>query len=483
MRNTQWTAIALAMVCGTVAQAQWSLYWADEFDGNALGSSWEAMVGNGSAYGIPGWGNNELQYYTNRSTNVAVSGGTLKITARRENFGGSSYTSARLRTMGKVDFKWGRIESRMKLPSTSGVWPALWMLPTNSPYGGWASSGEIDLMESVNIADRIYGTIHHGGGWPNNAHTGNSIVTGTNYSHDFHDYAVEWDPNQIRWYLDGVLFSTISHTQWYSSTAPGNPRAPFDAPFHLLVNVAVGGNFPGNPGGSAQYPQTLEVDYIRVYRREQRGYQGNTHVIPGHIEAEHYDEGYPGEAYHDNDIGNTGSSLRNDDVDIQICIEGGHNIGWIEAGEWLAYTVDVQTAGTYTVGARVASTNTSGTFRIEVDGQDRTGPIAVPNTGGWQTWQTVQGQLHLDAGLQTVRFRVVSAGGGFNLNWLNFTREGGCSAADLAEPYGTLNFFDLSTYMGLFTAQDPAADLAAPFGEFNFFDVATYLGLFNAGCP
>ncbi len=484
MRNTQWTALAAAMACGTLAQAQWALHWSDEFDGSALGESWEAMIGNGSAYGLPGgWGNNELQYYTNSSSNIAVSDGTLKITARRENFGGSTYTSARLRTMGKVDFKWGRIEARMKLPSTSGVWPALWMLPTNSPYGGWASSGEIDLMESVNTATRIYGTIHHGGGWPNNAHTGNSIVTGLNYSHDFHDYTVEWDPNQIRWYLDGVLFGTINHTQWSSTAAPNNPRAPFDSPFHLLVNVAVGGDFPGNPNGSAQYPQTLEVDYIRVYRREQRPYQGNTHVIPGQIEAEHYDEGYPGEAYHDQDVGNTGNTFRFDDVDIQACSEGGHNIGWVNAGEWLAYTVDVETAGVYTLDARIASANSGGAFRIEVDGEDRSGSISVPATGGWQVWQTIPAQVQLDSGPQTIRLRVLASNGGFNVNWLRFSRDAGCSAADLAEPYGTLNFFDLAAYMALFTTQNPAADLAAPFGEFNFFDVAAYLGVFNAGCP
>lgn len=483
MRNTHWTALSLSLTCGTLAHAQWTQIWADEFDGNSLAGHWEPMIGNGSAYGIPGWGNNERQYYTNRSSNVTVSDGTLKITARRENFGGQAYTSARLRTMGNFEFKWGRIEARMKLPSTSGVWPALWMLPTDSPYGGWASSGEIDIMESVNNADRIYGTIHHGGGWPNNAYTGNSTVTGIDYSQGFHDYVVEWDPNQIRWYLDGVLFGTINSSQWFSSSAPGNPRAPFDMPFHLLVNVAVGGNFPGDPNGSAQYPQTLEVDYIRVLRREQRPFQGVSRVVPGQIEAEHYDEGYPGEAYFDTDIGNNGNSLRNDDVDIQICIEGGHNVGWISTGEWLEYSVDVETAGTYTVEARVAAPNNSGVFRIEVNGEDRTGPIAVPNTGGWQTWQTVAGQLELDAGPQTIRFHASSASAGFNFNWLRFTREGGCSAADLAEPFGTLNFFDLAAYMSLFTAQDPAADLAAPFGQFNFFDVAAYLGVFNAGCP
>jgi hypothetical protein len=195
------------------------------------------------------------------------------------------------------------------------------------------------------------------------------------------------------------------------------------------------------------------------------------------------DEGYPGEAYLDTDIGNNGGALRNDDVDIQVCTEGGHNIGWISNGEWLEYTVDVQQAGAYLLEARVSSPNTGGSFRMMRDGQDLTGPIAVPNSGGWQNWRTVSAPIQLQAGVQTLRFAVVNASGGFNLNWFRFTPDGGCSAADLAEPYGVLNFFDLAAYMGLFTAQDPAADLAAPFGVFNFFDVAAFLTAFNAGCP
>ncbi len=487
MRLTFGAVSALSLLAASAAHAQWSLFWADEFDGTALNlNAWEPLIGTGTAYGLPaGWGNNELQYYTNNSSNVSVSNGTLKITARRQNFGGQPYTSARIRTMGKVDFKWGRVEARMKIPGTSGVWPAFWMMPTDSVYGGWAASGEIDIMESVNQATRVHGTIHFGGNWPNNTSRGGSVAGGVDYSQNFHVYAMEWDPDQIRWYLDGVQYYSVNANQWFSSsaTASGNPRAPFDQPFHLLLNVAVGGNWPGNPDASAVYPQTLEVDYVRVYRREQRGFQGITRSVPGQIEAEHYDEGYPGEAYFDTDIGNNGGALRNDDVDIQVCSEGGHNIGWISNGEWLEYTVDVQQAGAYLLEARVSSPNTGGSFRFMQDGQDLTGPITVPNSGGWQNWRTVSAPVQLSAGVQTLRFAVVNSPGGFNVNWFRFTREGGCSPADLAEPYGVLNFFDLAAYMGLFTTQDPGADLAAPFGVFNFFDVAAYLSAFNAGCP
>ena len=253
MRSLHLIAV-LPLVVGSLAHAQWTQIWADEFDQGSLNmDNWEFMIGSGTAYGLPvGWGNEELQYYTNRASNLEVSNGILKITAREESFGGRPYTSARIRSMGNFEFKWGRVEARMKLPSTSGVWPALWMLPTDSPYGGWASSGEIDIMESVNLADRIYGTLHFGAGWPQNSSTGGSLANGTDFSQDFHIYALEWDPDQIRWYVDGQLFSTKNANQWYSSTATGNDRAPFDHDFHLLLNIAVGGLFPGNPNGSAR---------------------------------------------------------------------------------------------------------------------------------------------------------------------------------------------------------------------------------------
>jgi beta-glucanase (GH16 family) len=475
----------LAASAGSVAHAQWSLVFQEEFDGSSLNlSNWEPMIGTGTAYGgQAGWGNNELQYYTNLSSNIVVSNGTLKIIARQQSFGGQPYTSARLRTLNKVDFKWGRVEGRIKLPSTQGIWPAFWMLPTGSPYGGWAASGEIDIMESTGLADRMHGTIHHGGQWPSNTSNGGSIQTGLDYSADFHTFAIEWDPAQIRWYLDGVQYYSVNASTWFSSTAPTNDRAPFDSTFHLLLNVAVGGNWPGNPNASSVFPQTMEVDWVRVYRREQIGYSGQPTIIPGQIESEHYDLGYPGEAYNDSDYGNNGSALRTDDVDIEICTEGGHNVGWLRTGEWLEYTVDVAAAGEYLLEARVASQSTGGQFRIDSDGTDLTGPVTAPITGGWQTWQTVSTPVTLEAGPQVLRFAKLGTTGEFNINWLRLTQVGGCSAADLAEPYGSLNFFDVSAFLGAFNTQSPDADLAEPTGVWNFFDVSAFLGLFNAGCP
>lgn len=475
----------LPAVFTTCASAQWTQIWADEFDQPALDTAtWETMIGTGTAYGVPaGWGNDELQYYTNLAANVSVSGGMLHITARAQNFGGRNYTSARLRTLGNFEFKWGRVEASMRLPSTDGIWPALWMLPTNSPYGGWASSGEIDVLESVNAADRAYGTIHFGAPYPQNASNGGSFVPGIDLSQGFHTYAVEWDPDQIRWYLDGVQFHAVSSNQWYSSTATSNYRAPFDSPFHLLVNVAVGGAFPGNPDGTAVFPQTLDVDYIRVFRREQGPYGGTPAAIPGQIEAEDFDAGYPDEAYHDSDYGNNGNAYRTDDVDIEPCNEGGYNIGWLRAGEWIEYTASIAHAGEYTLETRVASQSTGGSFRFDLDGQDVTGPITVPPTGGWQSWQTVSATATLPAGVHTLRFVNLDASGEFNTNWFRFTGDAGCTAADLAEPFGTLNFFDISAYIALYNQQDPAADLAGPTGVWNFFDISAFVSLFNAGCP
>lgn len=478
--------LSLLLVCCNPSSAQdLELVWADEFDGNTLDlSSWAYQTGTGTAYGLPaGWGNNELQYYTNLSANVSVSGGTLKITAREQNFGGQPYTSARIRTLGMRDFLYGRFEGRMKIPSTSGVWPAFWMLPTNSPYGGWASSGEIDIMESVNTATTIFGTIHHGSPFPNNQANGTTVNNGTDFSQGFHEYAIEWDPDEIRWYLDGQQYHSVTSDQWFSSLAAGNAQAPFDVRFHLLLNVAVGGNFPGNPNGSASYPQTLEVDYVRVYERVQTPFDGSPHPIPGIIEAEDFDLGINGQSYLDCDASNNGGAYRDTGVDIQASTESGFNVGWMCEGEWIEYTAHVETAGEYRADVRVASLSTGGSFHIEVDGVDLTGPITAPATGGWQNWVTASGTLSLEAGEQVLRFvNDASSIQEYNLNSMTFSQVGGCSVVDLSEPYGQLNFFDVSAFLALLTNQDPLADLNGD-GQYNFFDVSGFLSLYAQGCP
>jgi beta-glucanase (GH16 family) len=266
MRLSSLAALCLATAVVTFAAspssaADWELVWSDEFDGTTLDTSkWDPQIGTGCPT-LCGWGNNELQYY--RSENATVSGGMLTIEAREESFGGMQYTSARLRTLGKADWLYGRFEMRAKLPVGKGLWPAFWMLPSDSEYGVWAASGEIDIMEITgDRPDKLHGTIHHGATWPDNTSSGQTTTLPSgSFGDDFHVFAIEWEPTEIRWYLDGKLYAT--QTDWYSV---GNPfPAPFDKPFHLLLNVAVGGYFPGNPDASTVFPQQMVVDYVRVY--------------------------------------------------------------------------------------------------------------------------------------------------------------------------------------------------------------------------
>jgi len=248
------------------SNGDWQLVWADEFNGQQIDTNkWEHEVN--------GWGggNNELQYYTARQHNSHVANGVLTITARQETYTGSDgtrhYTSARLRTENKGDWRYGRVEVSARMPEGQGLWPAIWMLPTDDAYGGWAASGEIDIMEAVNLnrggGNDVHGTLHYGGQWPNNTYTGEAYTPPNSVVDHFHEYAIEWEPGEIRWYVDGVHYQT--QNDWW--TANGAYPAPFDQRFHLILNVAVGGDWPGNPDGSTVFPQTMQVDYVRVYQR------------------------------------------------------------------------------------------------------------------------------------------------------------------------------------------------------------------------
>jgi beta-glucanase (GH16 family) len=240
------------------------LVWSDEFDGTEVDTSkWTFMLGDGTAYGLPpGWGNNELEYY--QAENATVAGGYLTITAREESVGDRDYTSARMRSLGKGDWTFGRMEMRAKMPIGPGMWPAFWMLPSDSVYGTWAASGEIDIVEYIGSQPyRILGTIHYGNVWPWNVYSSTNyfLPTGT-FNDDFHVFAVEWELGEIRWYVDDILFAT--RTNWYSTGGPF--PAPFDVDFHLLLNLAVGGNLPGPPNAATEFPQEYVIDYVRVYQ-------------------------------------------------------------------------------------------------------------------------------------------------------------------------------------------------------------------------
>lgn len=252
---------AASLLPAMPAHAQYTLVWADEFNGTSVDPSrWQFQIGTGCP-SLCGWGNNELQYY--RSENATVAGGFLTITAKQESFGGKAYTSSRLRSQGLADFTYGKIEMRAKLPIGQGIWPAFWMLPTSSPYGGWPVSGEIDIMEYLGQQpNRVFGTLHYGNPDQIFSSTATTLPSGT-FNDDFHTFAVEWEPNRIRWLLDGVQFACKSN--WISSAA-GYP-APFDTPFHMLLNMAVGGNLAGPPNASTVFPQQYVIDYVRVYQK------------------------------------------------------------------------------------------------------------------------------------------------------------------------------------------------------------------------
>jgi beta-glucanase (GH16 family) len=248
--------IACLMLCfGFSGVSGDTMVWNDEFTGMSIDTTkWSFDIGTG-APSLTGWGNNELQYYTSNAANISITNGSLCINAIKESYQGSAYTSARIQTKLKGDWTYGRFEIRAKLPKGKGIWPAIWMLPTDNYYGGWALSGEIDIMELLgHEGAKVYGTIHFGGAWPDNQSSGETYTLPKgDFSDDFHIFAIEWDTAGISWYVDSIRYSVKPHKQ------------PFDKRFYLIMNVAVGGNWPGNPDGSTVFPVRMEVDYVRVY--------------------------------------------------------------------------------------------------------------------------------------------------------------------------------------------------------------------------
>ena len=256
--------LALVLKAFAIDPLPWKLVWSDEFDGPKLDFTKWAVEENAH-----GGGNNELQCFVDRPENVRVENGLLVIEARKEVFSLSGqtrqFTSARIRTKHRADWTYCRVEVRAKLPRGRGIWPAIWMLPTAEKYGGWAASGEIDIAEVIgHEPHQVHGTIHFGGKWPRQQSAGKpfALARGT-FADDFHIFAMEWERDAFRWYVDGQLFAT--QTKWRSEGAPF--PAPFDQPFHLLLNLSVGGNWPGPPDAQTVFPQRMLVDYVRVYQR------------------------------------------------------------------------------------------------------------------------------------------------------------------------------------------------------------------------
>lgn len=278
------------------ADRGWTLVWADEFDGARLDpTKWAPEV---SCWG---GGNEERQCYTDRDANIQLADGVLRIVAQRESWTGpnlppehrtdpaerrtQAFTSGKIRTLGLADWRYGRFAARMRLPGGQGAWPAFWMMPSENYYGGWPLSGEIDIMEAVNLGarcqecgserreNRTQGALHFGSQWPQNTFRvqRTELPNEARPQDDFHVYAVEWGEGRIDWYVDGLRFFTLTEDDWYTRApaAAGNAFAPFDRRFYLILNLAVGGRLPeqNNEGGvdSGAFPAEMLVDWVRVY--------------------------------------------------------------------------------------------------------------------------------------------------------------------------------------------------------------------------
>ena len=257
--------LTLNQTGGTVVVSpvtQWNIVWSDEFNGTSIDTSkWAFETGNNN-----GWGNSEREYYTGRTNNAYVSNGILHIVARQESTNGFSYTSARMKTENLYTTTYGRVEWRAKLPAGVGMWPALWMLGANIGPVGWPGCGEIDVVETKGTAPATVQSSLHSG----SDETGTYIFSGGDSSTNFHNYLLDWEPNSISFSVDGHLYET--QTSWGTSISGATYPTPFNAPFFILMNLAVGGNYVGNPSISAInagtiFPAEVQVDYVRVYER------------------------------------------------------------------------------------------------------------------------------------------------------------------------------------------------------------------------
>jgi beta-glucanase (GH16 family) len=474
-------ALYLMVLIPATIQAQ-TLVWSDEFNYTGLpdNTKW------GYDVMVPKTVNNELQNYTeNRLENARVENGSLVIEARKDSYQGYTYSSARLVTRGKGDWLYGRVEVRAKLPAGAGSWPAIWMLPTDWVYGGWPNSGEIDIMEHVgkdpgNIHASTHSLTYY---WKTNTQK-TAVINVPDFSTAFHNYTMEWSPSKIDMYVDNVLYFTSynENNTWR--------EWPFDQRMHLILNIAVGGDWGGPRINTRSMPWKMFVDYVRVYSynapadtqaptvptamsaqpssshiklnwepsrdnyavKQYEVYSGTTLIgttqfptytvkgltpqtsytfkvravdfagnasaftpnfttatttvivvnIPAKIEAENFDlaEGVQTETTTD-----TG---------------GGLNVGWIDAGDYMEYVVGVATAGNFTISYRAAAMTTGGQVQVINSNGTVLNTTNLPATGGWQTWTTVTTtSFSLPQGAN--RLRIYASGGGWNLNWLQFS--------------------------------------------------------------
>ncbi|MFY1680736.1 carbohydrate-binding protein [Micromonospora sp. WMMD730] len=428
----------------------WSLMWSDDFTGAAgtLPSSANWIVDTGTSYpgGPANWGTGEIQTYTGSTANLAHDGsGNLRITPLRDS--GGRWTSARIETV-RTDFKPPSggvlaIEGRIQMPNVTGAqaagyWPAFWALgaPYRGNYQNWPGIGEIDVMENVNGLNQVWGALHCGvaPGGPCNEFSGlgaTRVCPGSACQAAFHTYRTEWDtsvsPQQLRWYVDGQLFHTVTQTQvgasyWAQMTGHGG--------YFLLLNVAMGGSFPDGvagavtPTGSTVSGRPMLVDYVAVYRRGGGSTPTPTPTTPGPTTPP---PSGTMDAY--STIQAEAFSGQNG-VAVETCAEGGQNIAALRNGDWARYdNVDFGGSGPRDFLARVASGaagGVSGLVEVRVDSPTATpiGSFAVANTGGWQSWRSVPGNVSAVTGRHTVYLTFSSGQPSdfVNVNWFTFRR-------------------------------------------------------------
>ncbi len=235
-----------------------TLTWADEFNAAGINQAdWNFETGDGCPN--CGWGNNELEFYTN-GDNLSLQSGKLIIEARDQVLGGKNFTSSRITTRNKKFFKFGRIDIRARVPEGQGIWPALWMMPQEEKFGGWPKSGEIDIMELLGHEPaKLYSTVHFGPG-PGSTNISRNTISPAALSNEFHVYSLVWEQDKLQFLLDNVVFSTVNKADL------GGNNYPFNESFYFIFNLAVGGNWPGSPNASTYFPQWLAVDYVRVFQ-------------------------------------------------------------------------------------------------------------------------------------------------------------------------------------------------------------------------
>ncbi len=503
--------LALVLLPGRLAAQRYELVWSDEFD-TLDRATWQHWIG--TAY------NNELQYYTARDTNSYARDGMLYLWAQNENFGGRQYTSARIESKAQGGHKYGRFEARAKLPTGAGIWPAIWMMPTKSVYGGWPRSGEIDIMEwRGDLPARTYGTLHYqfNGG---HRYTGTTwdLPQGT-FSDTFHVFAIEWDETRIRWFVDDYMFNEIT------LASLGATPMPFDQEFFWILNVAVGGDFLPNPPAGSKFRQAMVVDYVRVYqdvnqkptlglgalpdtvragelldlsiraadadgqvdsvavyldgvrvasgagavldwqRRladgcydvearaydndggegtaaarvvvgrgcTQRSFGAVPFRLPGTVPFAHYDYGGPNVGYFDltPDV-NTGGAATfrpTEGVDVRphATEADAYVVTDVEAGEWLAYSIEVPEGGLYDITVRALTPGVYGRVRLQLGSTTLVRSLLIePGTPEQPAMAATAAGVMMPAGLHVLR--VTALFDGFELDRITFARTGATAA-------------------------------------------------------